>query len=277
LTGSGDPPGADYVAASLSTTLTAWSKIMTAMIADAQVTDAKLALQKVQAATPLASSFGGLLGANKNGFYLMGNPGDAPVAGHSYYAINIVDFTNPTTYNCQLAVDNADPTQMYIRLIIAGSGTAWHKVWNDGNDGPGSGLDADLLDGNSSAFYATASGLASAIATAAAGAVPAGAIVGFRNAADLTNAGAGWVAETNLDGRIMVGSGTAGGQTFVPANSYGTSWTATVSGTASATTGGGAVQAGGASSSDPQGHTHSVTGTVALLPPARAVAYGRKL
>jgi hypothetical protein len=122
LTGGGDPPAADRVIVSTSTTATNWAQITTAVLADANVTDVKLALQKVQAATPLATSFGGLLGANKNGFYLMGSPGDAPVAGHSYYAINIVDFTNPTTYNCQLAVDNADPTQMYIRLIIAGAG-----------------------------------------------------------------------------------------------------------------------------------------------------------
>jgi hypothetical protein len=271
LTGGGDPPAADRVIVSTSTTATNWAQITTAVLADANVTDVKLALQKVQAATPLATSFGGLLGANKNGFYLMGSPGDAPVAGHSYYAINIVDFTNPTTYNCQLAVDNADPTQMYIRLIIAGSGTAWHKVWNDGNDGSSSGLDAGLLEGHAASFFATATGLA------AVNQVPSGLIAGFRNAADLTAAGAGWVAETNLDGRIMVGSGTAGGQTFVPANSYGTSWTATTSGTAAATTGGGAVQGGGSSSADPQGHTHVTSGTVSLIPVMRAVAMGRKL
>lgn len=34
-----------------------------------------------------------------------------------------------------------------------------HVVWHDGNDGPGSGLDADLLDSQSSAFYQNAGNL----------------------------------------------------------------------------------------------------------------------
>jgi hypothetical protein len=42
--------------------------------------------------------------------------------------------------------------QLTSGTTIAGS-TAWHS----GNDGSGSGLDADLLDGQSSSYYATAS------------------------------------------------------------------------------------------------------------------------
>jgi hypothetical protein len=32
-------------------------------------------------------------------------------------------------------------------------GTSWITLWGEGNDGAGSGLDADLLDGNTSSFY----------------------------------------------------------------------------------------------------------------------------
>lgn len=36
---------------------------------------------------------------------------------------------------------------------------SWNKIWHDGNDGSGSGLDADLLDGQHGSYYATASSL----------------------------------------------------------------------------------------------------------------------
>src|SRR4051794_2586371 len=88
LTGNADPPAADRVIVSTSTTETIWDQVRANVLADAAVTNVKLALQKVEAATPLASTFGGLLGANKNGFYVMGAPADGPVAGRSYYCIN---------------------------------------------------------------------------------------------------------------------------------------------------------------------------------------------
>jgi hypothetical protein len=34
--------------------------------------------------------------------------------------------------------------------------TSWHKLWHDGNDGSGSGLDADLLDGQHASAFLTA-------------------------------------------------------------------------------------------------------------------------
>jgi hypothetical protein len=43
-----------------------------------------------------------------------------------------------------------------------GSGTTgWNLFWHAGNDGSGSGLDADLLDGQNSSYFATASSLSS--------------------------------------------------------------------------------------------------------------------
>jgi hypothetical protein len=36
-----------------------------------------------------------------------------------------------------------------------GTWTTWNKVWHSGNGGSGSGLDADLLDGNDSTYYAS--------------------------------------------------------------------------------------------------------------------------
>lgn len=42
-------------------------------------------------------------------------------------------------------------------LMYQSDGTNWNRMWSAANDGASSGLDADLLDGNSSAFYLPAS------------------------------------------------------------------------------------------------------------------------
>jgi hypothetical protein len=234
------------------------------------VPDVALTNQKVNQVNPTFSTFGSATSSG-SGFFDVAATGDAPNAsGDSWGLVQYRHWNWAADYRWQLAVQFTNADQMWARSVIAGAGSTWRRLFHTGFMGSGSGLDADTLDTHDTSFFATATALA------AAAVVPSGAIVGFRNAADLTAAGAGWVAETNLDGRIMVGSGTAGGQTFVPANSYGTSWTATTSGTAAATTGGGAVQGGGSSSADPQGHTHVTSGTVSLIPVLRAVAYGRK-
>jgi len=46
---------------------------------------------------------------------------------------------------------------LYTRNITGGTAGNWFKHWNDGNDGSGSGLDADLLDGQQGSYYAQAS------------------------------------------------------------------------------------------------------------------------
>jgi hypothetical protein len=48
--------------------------------------------------------------------------------------------------------DNAN--QLYQRNVTGNSWSGWVKYWNSGNDGSGSGLDADLLDGNDSSAFA---------------------------------------------------------------------------------------------------------------------------
>ena len=40
-----------------------------------------------------------------------------------------------------------------LRRKASGTWSAWNKVWTDGNDGSGSGLDADLLDGQQGSSY----------------------------------------------------------------------------------------------------------------------------
>jgi len=46
---------------------------------------------------------------------------------------------------------------IYTQTIMNGNRQGWKKHWNDGNDGAGSGLDADLLDGLQATAFAAAS------------------------------------------------------------------------------------------------------------------------
>ena len=43
--------------------------------------------------------------------------------------------------------------ELFFRRVTNGTQGAFRKVWHDGNDGSGSGLDADLLDGQQGSYY----------------------------------------------------------------------------------------------------------------------------
>ncbi len=113
-------------------------------------------------------------------------------------------------------VNTATHAATFQGAVAAASYTAGgNTVWHAGNDGAGSGLDADSLDGISSAGFATA-----------AQAVPNGAVVWFETLAELTAAGASWQRYTSADGRLLVGAGaSASSQTFTEATNYGADWT----------------------------------------------------
>lgn len=53
-----------------------------------------------------------------------------------------------STYRCyQMFASNTDADKWYYRHWYNGTWSSWFKIWNEGNDGSGSGLDADKLDG----------------------------------------------------------------------------------------------------------------------------------
>jgi hypothetical protein len=62
-----------------------------------------------------------------------------------------------TYYSNTLAIrmTGAGVGDIYTQTIQNGTRQGWKKFWNDGNDGAGSGLDADLLDGYQSSMVAT--------------------------------------------------------------------------------------------------------------------------
>jgi hypothetical protein len=62
----------------------------------------------------------------------------------------------------QIALGDGDDIRY--RTGTQGSGwSSWNKIWHSGNDGSGSGLDADLLDGKDSSFFTNAGNLSSGI------------------------------------------------------------------------------------------------------------------
>jgi hypothetical protein len=79
---------------------------------------------------------------------------------------------------------------IYTQTIMNGNRQGWKKHWNDGNHGSGSGLDADLLDGQQGSYYQPAS---SAITTSN---------IGSQSVSYATTAGtANAVAWTNVSSR----------------------------------------------------------------------------
>lgn len=85
------------------------------------------------------------------------NPANQPSGSSHWVGAQAIHYTNGTArYGWQLAVGAGNPSLVYMRGIWGTSFTSWRLFWNDGNDGAGSGLDADLLDGYNSATAATA-------------------------------------------------------------------------------------------------------------------------
>lgn len=131
---------------------------------------------------------------------------------------------------------------------------------------------AAAIDDHSETLDTHAAQIASVAASASAAGVPSGAVISFRTAAEITAAGAGWSRETNLDGRILIGAGTAGGQTFTEATNYGSNWiVAFTSGVESSVNG---LGNNGGTNTPAVNHTHATN--VTLIPPSRAYVYARK-
>ena len=94
-----------------------------------------------------------------SGFFdTWGNPGNQPSGTSHWTGVQSIHYTNNTArYGWQMAVGAGDPSLTWIRGIWGTTFSSWRKIWNDGNDGSGSGLDADLLDGLNSATTNTVS------------------------------------------------------------------------------------------------------------------------
>ena len=60
---------------------------------------------------------------------------------------------NSNNWITQLGFGTAGNTAYFRTKVNSGSWGPWQTIWNSGNDGAGSGLDADLLDGQHGSYY----------------------------------------------------------------------------------------------------------------------------
>jgi hypothetical protein len=80
----------------------------------------------------------------KSGFYTLNSPYTNGPTTTAYHIIHCE--WNDGTQSYQTAF-NYNTNDTYIRRRNTSTWAAWQKVWNAGNDGTGSGLDADMIDG----------------------------------------------------------------------------------------------------------------------------------
>jgi hypothetical protein len=94
---------------------------------------------------------------SKTGFYSHSaatNRWSSAVNWSSVLHFKLYDDNN--SYSSQMGFNTYD-NRMYARTNSAGVWTGWDEFWTSGNDGSGSGLDADLLDGQQGSYYYPAS------------------------------------------------------------------------------------------------------------------------
>jgi hypothetical protein len=118
----------------------------------------------------LANVVKGVTDANNitgNGvFFNTSTPTPSNFPTNNYYSGIQFYIAYNSTYKIQLVYASTGSTgNWYVRGQIGGSWGGWRKLWNAGNDGSGSGLDADLLDGQHGSYYAKVNTATSATAT----------------------------------------------------------------------------------------------------------------
>lgn len=94
-----------------------------------------------------------LNGINGSGWYDVQNPANG-IDGWSWHNILQVESAD-ANYKSQMAFAMGSNTlnHMWLRRKNAGTWSDWTKVWTDANDGSGTGLDSDLLDGQHGSYY----------------------------------------------------------------------------------------------------------------------------
>jgi hypothetical protein len=90
-----------------------------------------------------------------NGFtLLLGNATNGPGPAAYYHPFSWeYNSKNSTGNMTQFAIPYNTLDGPYFRYRFGGNWTSWTKIWNNNNDGSGSGLDADLLDGQQGSYY----------------------------------------------------------------------------------------------------------------------------
>ena len=94
----------------------------------------------------------------KSGFYSHGGATNRWAGAANWSSIlHHKLYTSNNSYASQLGFDTYS-NDVYARTNNNGTWTGWDKLWTTGNDGSGSGLDADLLDGVQGSGYVNTTG-----------------------------------------------------------------------------------------------------------------------
>ena len=83
-----------------------------------------------------------------NEAWFLSNNANGPNTGHYYHTQQwFWSSKSNSSDRAQLAIQYNGGANMYVRSVYSGTWSGWYKVWTSGNDGAGSGLDADTVDG----------------------------------------------------------------------------------------------------------------------------------
>lgn len=133
LTGNGDPPAADRVIVSTSTSTSSWQQVTAAVIATGAVTDVKMATQKVNQVNPTYTTFAAATDKGSGFFDIVSNA-DAPTAGSGWLLIQNRHWNWGSDRRWQLAINTTNQDDIYVRSVIDGVAGPWRKLWHAGND-----------------------------------------------------------------------------------------------------------------------------------------------
>ena len=155
----------------------------------------------------LPTGFGGMMRSQNQNY---GNPGS------TYFYFHKISQRDTAGGWGGIALAYANNAEFYVGHTTTSSNYAtWSKVWNEANDGAGSGLDADTLDGQHASAFLTA------------GSVDAATLDGYdstrffrRQGSASATVGPGWMTvATNTSGRkageILVTDGDSGDHGFI--------------------------------------------------------------
>jgi hypothetical protein len=75
-------------------------------------------------------------------------PANTPSGTTHWVGSQHLHYSNGTAgYGHQIVVGAGSPSLMFVRGVWGGAFSSWYRIWNEANDGSGSGLDADTVDG----------------------------------------------------------------------------------------------------------------------------------
>jgi len=87
--------------------------------------------------------------------------GSGSMANNANWGLNLYSHQTDGSgnYGLQMSGGANDNQLFFIRRVSNGSFGSWFEMWHSGNDGSGSGLDADTLDGSQGSYYLDAGNL----------------------------------------------------------------------------------------------------------------------